>query len=150
MAKDKDKEKKAQTSQVTEDSVMDEIRKGNLIDEEVIKIGDEKDAEDEKERKVREYRKAKNQAKYTNRKALLELRERRRQEKATKEWLDKTKSAFDRLCGGEITPLEYKEERRKMAEEKEKAFRDSDTQFTKEVSELRNAFPGYWSYDWDY
>lgn len=150
MAKDKDKEKKAQTSQVTEDSVMDEIRKGNLIDEEVIKIGDEKDAEDEKERKVREYRKAKNQAKYTNRKALLELRQRRREEKATHEWLNETKSLFNQLCGGEITPSEYKEERRKAAEKKTKAFRDSDAQFSKELRELQNAFPGYWSYEWDY
>lgn len=148
MAKDKEK-KVANEVATTEENVMEEIRKGNLIDEEVIKLGDEKDNEEEKERKVMEYRRAKNKAKYQNFKALLQLRARRREEKATKQWLNDTKTLFDDLCAGKITPVEYEEKRREALKNKNKAFTESSDALRKETKELQHQFPGYWCYDWE-
>lgn len=145
----KEEKKKAAAVATTEDTVMDVIRKGNLLDEEVIKLGDEKDNEEEKERKVREYRRAKNKAKYQNFRALLQLRARRREEKATKKWLDDTKTLFDDLCAGKTTPVEYEEKRCEALKEKNKAFRESDETLRKEINELQHQFPGYWCYEWE-
>lgn len=133
----------------TEENVMDMIRKGNLIDEEVIKLGDEKDDQEQKERLVREYRNAKNKAKYQNLKALLQLRARRREEKATKEWLTATKGLFDDLCAGNKTPREYEEARTEAAKERDKAMNESAKQLRKEIEELKDQFPGYWRWDWE-
>lgn len=148
----KDKEKKAGVTapvETTEENVMETIRKGNLLDEEVIKLGDEEDNKEEKERKVREYRKAKNKAKYLNYKALLQLRARRREEKATKQWLNDTKEEFDKLKTGELTPSEYEDARREAYKKLQDAMSESSKLLEKEESELRRQFPGYWSYEWD-
>lgn len=150
MAKEKKEEKKGGEVVVsTEENVMDVIRKGNLIDEEVIKLGDEKDDKEQQERKIREYRNAKNKAKYQNFKALLQLRARRREEKATKEWLNQTKTFFDDLCAGKLTPREYEEKRAEAAKERNKATNESEKQLSKEIRELKDQFPGYWCWDWD-
>jgi len=150
MAKDKKEEKKGvQTPEITEENVMDQIRKGNLIDEEVIKLGDEEDNKEEQERKVREYRRAKNKAKYLNLKALLQLRARRREERATKQWLNDTKAEFEKLKTGELTPLEYEEARKEAYKKLQDAMSQSSKDLEKEVRELQKQFPNYWSYDWD-
>lgn len=118
MAKEKNEKKGGEQVASTEENVMEVIRKGNLIDEEVIKLGDEKDNKEEQERKVRAYREAKNKAKYQNLKALLQIRARRREEKVTKDWLNKTKEFFDDLCAGKLTPVEYESVRAEAAKER--------------------------------
>lgn len=149
MAKDKKEEKKVQEQQLDVENVMDVVRKGNLIDEEVIKLGDEKDDAEAKERKVRAYRQAKNQAKYSNLKDLLTLRARRREEKITKEKLTLSKELFDDLCAGKITPNEYEEKRKESLKDIQKKFDESNKQLQKEIGELQGQFPGYWCYSWD-
>lgn len=148
MAKE-EKKKAAQAVETNEENVMDEIRKGNLLDEEVIKLGDEEDDKEEKERLVREYRRAKNKAKYLNYKALLQLRARRREEKATKQWLSDTKDEFDKLKAGKLTPVEYEKARKEAYEKYQKASEQSDSTLNTEIKELQRQFPGYYSYEWD-
>lgn len=148
MAKKED-QKKAAEQQLNVENVMDVVRNGNLIDEEVIKLGDEKDDQEAKERKVREYRRAKNQSKYSNLKDLLTLRARRREEKITKEKLGISKELFDDLCAGKITPNEYEEKRKESLKEIKKKFDESEKQLHKEIQELQEQFPGYWSWEWD-
>lgn len=143
------KENKEKNATLSEENVVDVIKKGNLIDEEVIKIGDEKDTKEELDRKVSEYRKAKNKAKYRNYKALLELRARRREEKITKEELAESKTNFDDLCAGKITPSEYEEKLRASAKKRVKAMEESNDQLSKELKELRSQFPGYWCWEWE-
>lgn len=145
MAKDKEKNATA----LSEENVLDVIKKGNLIDEEVIKVGDEKDSKEELDRKVNEYRRAKNKAKYRNYKALLELRARRREEKITKEELAESKTNFDDLCAGKITPSEYEEKLRASAKKRVKAMSESNDQLSNELRELKAQFPGYWCWEWE-
>ncbi len=142
-------EKNKAAEQPNVENVMEVVRKGNLIDEEVIKLGDEKDDQEAKDRKVREYRRAKNESKYNNLKDLLTLRARRREEKITKEKLETSKQLFDDLCAGKITPNEYDEKRKESQKEISKKFDESEKQLRKEISELQDQFPGYWCYEWD-
>lgn len=143
-------EKKVQEQQTPDvENVMDIVRKGNLIDEEVIKLGDEKDDQEATERKVRAYREAKNQAKYSNLKDLLTLRARRREEKITKDKLTASKELFDDLCAGKITPNEYEAKRKESQKDIKKRFDESNNQLQKEIEELKEQFNGYWLWSWD-
>lgn len=146
----KEKKEKVQEQQTPDvENVMDIVRKGNLIDEEVIKLGDEKDDQEATERKVRAYREAKNQAKYSNLKDLLTLRARRREEKITKDKLTASKELFDDLCAGKITPNEYEAKRKESQKEIKKRFDESNNQLQKEIEELKEQFNGYWIWSWD-
>lgn len=134
---------------VTEENVLDQIKNGNLMKEANVKA-----AIDEIEKKKDE--KQKNEAinmicaaKYSNSKALLELRARRREEKNTKEYLTKTKELLDNVLAGKITPTEHKKQRDDLREEFRKKNRESDNQLTEEMQELRNSFEGRWQYWWD-
>lgn len=134
---------------VTEENVLDQIKNGNLMKEANVKA-----AIDEIEKKKDE--KQKNEAmnmicaaKYSNGKALLELRARRREEKNTKEYLTKTKELLDNVLAGKITPTEHKKQRDDLREEFRKKNRESDNQLTEEMQELRNSFEGRWQYWWD-
>lgn len=146
----KEKKEKVQEQQTPDvENVMDIVRKGNLIDEEVIKLGDEKDDQEATERKVRAYREAKNQAKYSNLKDLLTLRARRREEKITKDKLTASKELFDDLCAGKITPNEYEAKRKESQKDIKKRFDESNNQLQKEIEELKEQFNGYWIWSWD-
>ena len=134
---------------VTEENVLDQIKNGNLMKEANVKAAID---EIEKKKDERQKNEAMNMicaAKYSNSKALLELRARRREEKNTKEYLTKTKELLDSVLAGKITPTEYNKKRDELREEFRKKNRESDSQLTEEMQELRNSFEGRWQYWWD-
>jgi hypothetical protein len=140
----------AQAQVVNEDlSVEEEIRKGNLIDEDIAALGDLKDEEEEKERKIREYRRCKNMARYINLKKKLLFNKNRREEHAMKASLDASKELLDKLTSSKLTPNEYEAEWKKICKEEREAINKSNEKFDKQVRELREGFPGYYSYEWD-
>lgn len=140
----------SQAQVVNEDlSVEDEIRKGNLIDEDIAALGDLKDEEEEKERKIREYRRCKNMAKYINMKKKLLFNKNRREEHAMKASLDASKDLLEKLTTSKITPNEYEDEWKKICKDERDAIRKSNEKFDAQVRELREGFPGYYSYEWD-
>lgn len=134
---------------VTEENVLDQIKNGNLMKEANVKAAID---EIEKQKDEKQKNEAMNMictAKYSNSKALLELRARRREEKNTKEYLTKTKELLDSVLAGKITPTEHKKKRDELREEFRKKNRESDNQLTEEMQELRNSFEGRWQYWWD-
>lgn len=134
---------------VTEENVLDQIKNGNLMKEANVKAAID---EIEKQKDEKQKNEAINMicaAKYSNSKALLELRARRREEKNTKEYLTKTKGLLDNVLAGKITPTEHKKQRDDLREEFRKKNRESDNQLTEEMQELRNSFEGRWQYWWD-
>lgn len=134
---------------VTEENVLDQIKNGNLMKEANVKAAID---EIEKQKDEKQKNEAMNMicaAKYSNSKALLELRARRREEKNTKEYLTKTKELLDSVLAGKTTPTEHKKKRDDLREEFRKKNRESDSQLTEEMQELRNSFEGRWQYWWD-
>lgn len=134
---------------VTEENVLDQIKNGNLMKETNVKAAID---EIEKQKDEKQKNEAMNMicaAKYSNSRALLELRARRREEKNTKEYLTKTKELLDGVLAGKITPTEYRKKRDDLRGEFRKKNRESDNQLTEEMQELRNSFEGRWQYWWD-
>ena len=146
------KETKKPASEVvvaTEENVMEQIKNGNLLKESNVKA-----ALEEIEKRKDEKQKAEAidmicVAKYQNSKALLELRARRREEKNNKEFLTATKNVLDEVLGGKITPVDYRKKRCELREDFRKKNRESDTQLSEEMQELRESFEGRWQYSWD-
>lgn len=123
---------------------------------------------DKNEKKMREIKGAIGVATFNNSKTRAELRARRREDDITKKKLDSTKVLLERLIGFEteikdgclvptknkckepaLTPVEYKEEKRKLEEEIRKEIRESDKQLEKDLSEIRSSYEGRYQYWWD-
>lgn len=159
MAEKKDEKK----TQEVKEGVEGAIRTGNQVTDKAIT---DALAEIEKEKDDKKKRIAKKQlciATYVNRKTLLQLQQRRREDDITKEKLNATKSLLERLLGVEceikdgecvpnpkkkidaklvLTPTEHEAETKKMEEEFSKKIRESDKQFEDAMKELRNSYEG--------
>lgn len=134
---------------VTEDNVMEQIKNGNLLKEANVKAAIEEIEKQKDDKQKKEAMDMICTAKYSNSKALIELRARRREEKNNKEFLTATKNVLDEVLGGKITPTDYKKKREDLREEFRKKNRESDNQLREEMQELRESFEGRWQYWWD-
>ena len=149
MAKDTKKQETANVAATSEENVMDVIKTGNLLKESNVAAAL---AEIEKEKDEKQKQEAKEMicvAQYNNLKALLQLRARRREERATKEFLSKTKEVLDQVLAGKLTPNEYKAKKNELEEQKRKACTESDAELRKESIELQNSYEGRYRYYWD-
>lgn len=145
----KETKKAATEVATTEDNVMEQIKSGNMLKESNVQAAI---AEIEKQKDEKQKKDAMDMicvAKYNNIKALLELRARRREEKATKAYLSETKKVLDEALAGKITPTDYKKKRSELKETCRKEQRDSNRILDEELTELQNSFEGRYSYWWD-
>lgn len=145
----KDVKKQETGVETSEENVLDVIKKGNLLQEKNVA---DALAEIEKETNDKKKEEAKTmilQSQYNNLKALLLLRSRRREEKATKEYLTKTKELLDSALAGKITPAEYKVKKDELTQEMRKQCTESDNVYQKELKELHNSYAGRYAYWWD-
>ena len=157
------KETKEVKPQEAKEGVEGAIRTGNQVTDKAIT---DALAEIEKEKDDKKKRVAKRQlciATYVNRKTLLQLQQRRREDDITKEKLNASKSLLERLLGVEceikdgecvpnpkkkidaklvLTPTEHETETKKMEEEFRKKVSESDKQFDDAMKELRNSYEG--------
>lgn len=146
--------KKPATAEVatSEENIKDIVKSGNLLKDQNVQTALENIKKKEDERQVREATNMIMCAKYVNAKELFQLRARRREEKATKDALTKSKELLDKALAGQITPTEYKTEKEKLSEEKRKAIQESDKELDNDMKELRNSYTGEYRYmaEWDW
>lgn len=151
MAKEtKSAAKAAQTPvEVTSENVLDQLRAKNCVNQAAVDAA-MKEIEKENDEKLKhEAKYAIKESQYTNMKELLELRKRRNEEKATKKCLEASRETLDKMLTGELTPNEYREEKKRFLREKQEEFRTIEQDHSKALRELKDAYPGYWSYEWD-
>lgn len=155
----KEKKAAAQTAEVKNEqnaqvetsieNIEEQIKAGNKFNEELAKKAAEKNAEDEEKRKVAELAQQQSIADWVNKRELLDLKKRRKEDRATKECLTKTKELLDDLNNGKLTVLEYKNKIKGVYRDKFKTFDEIDKWFNDLVSELRNCYVG-WESNWEY
>lgn len=195
MAKNKDnkEQKKAPVvaaQAMTTENVMDQVRKGNLMDQSLTKKVLEDIEKEKDEEKARTLKRIILKASYHRILALIQLRARRRESELTLEKLKRAEILEDQVAGfmlsedkikkhggkdakltvkvngtdtdfelkeGEdiwvpatITPAEYHEKERELNADIRKKLTESNEQLSKETKELRDQYPGYYSYDWDW
>lgn len=157
---EKKEEKKGQETQ--QSSVESSIKTGNQITDKAIAAALAEINEEKDDRKKKEAKKQLCIATYVNRKTLLQLQQRRREDDITKEKLSTSKSLLERLLGVEceikdgeciptkkkidakllLTPTEHEIETKKMEEEFRKKVMESNKQFDDAMRELRNSYEG--------
>lgn len=157
---EKKEEKKGQETQ--QSSVESSIKTGNQITDKAIAAALEEINKEKDDRKKREAKKQLCVGTYVNRKTLLQLQQRRREDDITKEKLSTSKSLLERLLGVEceikdgeciptkkkidakllLTPTEHETETKKMEEEFRKKVMESNKQFDDAMRELRNSYEG--------
>lgn len=143
------KEKTADKNVINEENVLDSIKSGNKMPDGLSKEVMDEIAKEEKEKKASVLKSAILKASYWNKKELLQLRSRRREEKVTKEALTRSKEALDKLCGGEITPIEYETLLKESKKKKVEAINDSNATYRSELRELQASLEGNYVWDWD-
>lgn len=152
-------------------SVAAEIRISNMVDNKAVQAALEEINKEKDDRKKRAAKRALCIATYVNRKTLLQLQQRRREDDITKDKLDASKKLLERLIGFEceikdgvlvptdkkiadeerLTPTQSEEETRKLNSEIDEKFRKSSQEYDKEVRELRDSYEGEYRYylnDW--
>jgi len=154
---EKKEEKKTQ-----EVGVEGSIKTGNQVTDNAIEAALKEINEEKDDKKKREAKKQLCIATYVNRKTLLQLQLRRREDDITKEKLNASKTLLERLLGVEceikdgeciptkkkidaklkLTPLEHEKETKKMEEEFSKKVSESNQKYDDAIKELRNSYEG--------
>lgn len=134
---------------VNEENFSESLKNVNTFGEDIVKAAAEKEEEQNKERKIREYNSIKDKAVYLN----LSLVARSKYSKKTNDILaearNQSKALLDRVTKGELTATDYDDEMKKMIDEQMKEVEKAGKQLRKDLEDLRNAFPNHWSYAWD-
>ena len=88
-----------QVENPVEDKIMDEIRSKNIGEASLAVLAQQQIKDEQNKRLVEDKKRKILEAQYVNAKARLMLRARRREERATKEYLTGTKELLDQLTG---------------------------------------------------
>lgn len=157
MAKEEKKNKK-NVAEETKNMVETDIEKldiekridtGRCLDEDIAELGDIKEKEEERDRKIREYLSAKNKALYFRDYILLKHAKMRREVHILHASIKKAAELLEDLKGGKITPEDYNKGFEEFAEEQNKKLKDSTKRYDEYLTKLQNAYPGYWSTQWE-
>lgn len=135
---------------IDETNIEEQIRDGNLQNDSIIQDALADIEKEKDERKKEEAKRAIRKFQYKNLKALLELKKRRKEDKATKDYLAATKENFDGYKSGKMTIIETDKKDAEAYKEKSKAFGEADKWFSEQLNELKRQYPGYYSYEWDH
>lgn len=162
---EKKKEEK-QATQPQENATAEGVRVDNMMTDTAITSAMEEIEKEKDEKKKRQAKRALCIATYVNRKTVLQLQQRRREDDITKEKLDATKVLLERLIGFEteikdgklvptkkkvdaklrLTPVEFEEETRKLNSDIAKKVDESNKLYRKNIEELRESYEGDWRY----
>lgn len=126
------------------------IKNENKMDEKVLNMAQEQIQKEKDERKAQILKNAICKADYVNKRELLELRKRRKEEAITKKTLTKSKELLDKLIKGEYTPTEYEKALAESDKEKREAFNKLEDENRTLIQELRDNYPSYYCYDWEF
>lgn len=164
MANKKEETKKVNVTTVDEDNVMEQIRKGNLMPTTLHEKVKAEMEEEEEKKKIQLLKNAIGKATLEQRRTLLQLRARRREDKITKEKLTRASELLDKLTGicskpGDnfnkpldekelITPTQYKTELEKLDKDISDKISESNKTLNAELNELYNSEVGRYRYSW--
>ena len=123
----------AKEQQVSEDNVIEMLKKGNLVTDIADKAAEEI-RQDEEKRKISQVKEIVKCADYLRIKELLNVRKDRAKAKITLDILKKS------------TPNEFRDLSKKIDEDQRKQMTDLNQEYEKHDKELRDKYPNSWYY----
>lgn len=121
---------------------------GKFSDDEVA-LADEKDAQEIKERKAREFNSIKHEAGYQKGRIVADCVYAKKAMEAQKKAMKKVDELYERIRKGELDRVDYEEARDKAIEEAVKEVNDLGKTRRASIEKLKNQYPNHWSYSWD-
>ena len=153
MAKEKEtkkvEEKKNTFSSVNDENILDQIKNANKYSAEIVKKADEMKDEKEKERRARELNDIRDKATYINLKSVLRSRLVNKHKRATDAARVASLDLVNKVTAGELTAVEYDKAVNEAISESNKKIDEARKEYDEGCRELKNQFPGSWSWDWD-
>lgn len=133
----------------TEDTVVEEIKAGNLINEDVAKAAAEEIKKRNKDRNIAETVNLLQRSKYLRLKQRLILRRNKQLKVAAKALMTAFNTLDEDLKAGKHTKTTYDIEFQKAVKQRVKDYAEADAELRVNIQELQAGFPGYYSYQWD-
>lgn len=144
------KETKPAAEAAESKDIVDQIKDENKFEDQNVKAAKEQIEKEKNEKKRNELMNIMQMADYVNKRELLELRKRRKEEAATKEALTESKQLLDEIMAGKLTPTEYKKKLKEVDKKKGDAFDQIERENNEHIEELRDNYPTYYSFKWEY
>lgn len=141
--------KKSPVESVNEENIVDQLREKNLQKDATVQAALDEIEKEKDEKKKREAKSAILKFEYKNLRALLQLRRRRQEDKATKAYLSTTKEIKDDYLAGKLTKVEADKKSDEAEANLRKEMDKIDNETADNVRELRQAYPNYYCWDWD-
>lgn len=121
---------------------------GKFSDDEVA-LADEKDAQEIKERKAREFNSIKHEAGYQKGRIVADCVYAKKAMEAQKKAMKKVDELYERIRKGELDRVDYEEARDKAIEDAVKEVNDLGKTRRASIEKLKNQYPNHWTYSWD-
>ena len=134
---------------VNEENFSEALKSVNTFGEDIVKAAAEKEEEQNKERKIREYNNIKDKAVYLNLSLVARAKYSKKCNDIVAEARNQSKALLERVTKGELTATDYDDELKKVIDEQMKEVEKAGKQLRKDLEDLRNAYPNHWSYSWD-
>ena len=145
----KDNKKAISLMDVNEENFSEALKSVNTFGEDIVKAAAEKEEEQNKERKIREYNNIKDKAVYLNLSLVARAKYSKKCNDIVAEARNQSKALLERVTKGELTATDYDKELKKAIDEQMKEVEKAGKQLRKDLEDLRNAYPNHWSYSWD-
>ena len=139
MAKEKETKK---TEVLSEDNVMEDVRKGNLIGKADVDAALAQINKETEEKKKNEAKECIVFATFATRSSVRTLRDFRRKEKVIREKVSRIDNLQKQILGGEITPAEYYDKLIEAEREIDKMMDEAEKESAKEREELDASYEG--------
>lgn len=121
---------------------------GKFSDDEVA-LADEKDAQEIKERKAREFNSIKHEAGYQKGRIVADCVYAKKAMEAQKKCMKAVDELYERIRKGELDRVDYENAREKAIEEAVKEVNDLGKTRRATIEKLKAQYPNHWSYSWD-
>lgn len=144
------KETKPAAEAAESKDIVDQIKDENKFEDQNVKAAKEQLQKEKDEKKRNELMLIMQMADYVNKRELLELRKRRKEEAATKEALTASKVLLDEILAGKLTPAEYKKKLKEVDKKKGDTFDQIERDNNEYIKELRENYPTYYGIEWEY
>lgn len=149
MAKDNKKNATMSVADINEENFDQHVNNVGKFTEEEIALADEKDAQEVKERKAREFNNAKYKGAYQKMRLVADCVYSKKAMETQKEALKKVDALFEQIRKGEIDLVDYEKARDEAIDEAVKKVNALGKERRTSIDKLQAQYPGHWSYSWD-
>lgn len=142
-------DKKVGIVDVNEDNFEQHVNNVGKFTEDEIALANENETKEIKERKARDFNRAKYQASYQKMRIVADCVYSKKCMEAQKKAMKAIDAEFEKIQKGEIDLIDFDAAREKAIDEAIKEVKELGNTRRTNIRKLQEQYPGHWSYSWD-